>query len=274
MHLRFTLLALAFAAVLASSLPGRAEEGYGLPLEGAEAEAFLERAKIVSREVLGIGVTRSERVTLSDGESTIDAIWKTIDEYAPMKKFEDGSVEIGFHDSYKNEVAAYGLDKMLGLGMVPPTVQRRIGRDRGSLQIWAMGTTMEFDRMERGELPANPAERNRQIYDMRVFHNLIYDTDLANARNILNDPEGRLYVIDNSRCFRTAHELPTAGDLARFSRSLLERLRALDAGEIKKELGRWLSKKQIEALMARRDLILEIAERRVAEHGEDATLFD
>ena len=73
--------------------------------------------------------------------------------------------------------------------------------------------------------------------------------------------------------FRTKEELPAAGDLSRFSRSLLERLRALDRQQIKAKLGRWLSKKQIESLLTRRDLILEIAEKRIGEQGEEATLF-
>ena len=34
-------------------------------------------------------------------------------------------------DHYKNEIAAYELDKLLGLGMVPPTVERKIGREWG-----------------------------------------------------------------------------------------------------------------------------------------------
>ena len=33
--------------------------------------------------------TRPKRLTLSDGERTIQAVWKTIDEYAPLKDFHD-----------------------------------------------------------------------------------------------------------------------------------------------------------------------------------------
>jgi len=105
------------------------------------------------------------------------------------------------------------------------------------------------------------------------FHNLSYDTDLANARNILNDAEGRIYIIDNSRAFRTRRELITGADLTRFWSELLERLRELDRDRIKSKLGRWLSKRQIEGLMVRRDLILALVERRVAERGADATFF-
>ena len=272
--MRRPALAAAFLATVLSTTPVAAgEQPYGLPLEAGPAEAFLRSARIVGRETLGVGVTRSLRVTLTDGEVTADAIWKTVDEYDPMRKFDDGSVEIGFHDSFKSEIAAYELDKLLGLGMVPPTVERRVRGDRGSMQLWVRGTTMEFDRMEAGASVGDPGERNRQIYKMRLFHNLIYDTDLANARNILNDPSGRIYVIDSSRCFRTRQELPSGGDLTHFSRELLAALRALDRGILKEKLGRWLSKKQIQGLVARRDLILEIAEARVAKYGEEAVLF-
>ena len=49
-------------------------------LEGAEAEAFLRAAPIVGRKPIGKGITRSEKLTLSDGMRTARAAFKTIHE--------------------------------------------------------------------------------------------------------------------------------------------------------------------------------------------------
>jgi hypothetical protein len=258
------------AALLAAPAPGLST---GLPFEGEEAEAFLGAAEIVDKETLGIGVTRSQRVTLSDGERTARAIWKTVDEYEPFKKFADGSHELGFQDSYKNEIAAYELDKLIGLGLVPPVVERRFRRDRGALQLWCEGTVMETERIEQGLKPKDPELWNQQMFKVRLFHNLSYNTDFNNVRNILSDPDSRIYLIDHSRAFRTKKELLAEGDLTRFSSSVLAKLRGLDQKSLKQKLGRWLSKAQIEGLLARRDLILQRAERLIAERGETAVLY-
>ncbi|MBI4521470.1 MAG: hypothetical protein HY701_11580 [Gemmatimonadetes bacterium] len=43
----------------------------------------------------------------------------------------------GFWESYKSEIAAYRLDRLLELDMVPPTVERRYNRESVSVQLWA-----------------------------------------------------------------------------------------------------------------------------------------
>ncbi len=62
-------------------------------------------------------------------------------------------------------------------------------------------------------------------------------------------------------------------DLARFSRSVLEKLRGLTEEILHQRVGRWLTDPQIEALLKRRDKILELAEQRIAENGEATVLY-
>ncbi len=263
-----------FYLLLALLVAGSAAGGSsGLPLEGKEAETFLMTAQIVDKETLKIGVTRSQRVRLNAGELSARAIWKTIDEYEQFKRFDDGTWEMGFKDSYKNELAAYELDKLIGLGLVPPVVERRIDHKRGALQLWVEGALMETERLERGLKVKDPDFWNEQAFKVRLFHNLTYNTDFNNTGNILSDPDSRIYLIDHSRAFRTTKELLAAGDLTRFSRSLLEGLRSLDNKVLDEKLGRWLSKRQIEGLLARRDLILQRAERLIAGGDPAAVLY-
>jgi hypothetical protein len=251
-----------------------APPSFGLPLAGAEAEEFLKTAKVVDRTPLGTGVTRPDRLTLTDGGRTCRALWKTIHERKlGLQRLEAGGVEFDFRDSWKSEVAAYELDKLLGLGLVPPTVERRVEGRTGSLQMWVEGAMTDADRRVKG-LEAPDAEAwNAQMYRLRLLHQLTCNTDFRNARNVLLDPSFRLYAVDSSRAFRIQTNLLNPEDLARFSRVALDRLRALDRPTLVARLGRWVAKAQIDGLLARRDAILDLAESRVAERGEAAVLY-
>jgi hypothetical protein len=279
--MRSTAVAVALAvaltvAALAQEPPPRPAPlvpASGLPLAGEAAETFLRTAAVVSREPLGEGVTRSERLTLRDGTRTCRAAWKTIHERKMgLQRLERGGLEFDFRDSWKSEVAAWELDKLLGLGLVPPTVERRIGGRTGALQMWVERAMTEDDRGRRGLEPPDLAAWNVQMHRVRLLHQLTYNTDYRNVHNVLVDASFRIYAIDSSRAFRIQHELMVPDDLVRFSRAVLEGLAALDRPTVEARLGAWLEKMQIDGLMARRDLILALARRRVAEKGEAAVL--
>jgi hypothetical protein len=248
----------------------------GLPLMGAPSEEFLKSAKVVSvKEFDKLAITRPLKVELTDGHLTCYAVFKTIDQVAVKMKFSDGRTELRFSDRYRYEIAAYELDKLIGLGIVPPTVKRQIGRETGSLSLWVENSMTEWERLKVRDLhPPDLEMWNNQIHTIRLFQQLIWDTDYRNISNLLVTADWKIYKIDSSRAFRTHDTLRREESLRRFSRSLLERLRELSRKELKARLGRWLSKEQIEALWARRGLILELADRRIAEFGEDAVLFD
>jgi hypothetical protein len=58
-----------------------------------------------------------------------------------------------------------------------------------------------------------------------------------------------------------------------FSRTTLERLRALDEATVRERMGDLLDRFQIEGLLARRDEILALVESRLAEEGPGKVLF-
>jgi len=242
-------------------------------LQGAEAEQFLRTAKVIKKEEIPVGVTHPQRLTLTDGARTARAAWKTVDIYRPIMQFDDGTLELGFRDNYRHEIAAYELDKLLGLGMVPPTVDRRMRGSRGSLQLWIEDAMTEKERMEQGLTPPDPGHWSRQIYTARLIRQLCDDSDFNNVGNVLVGADFRVWVIDHSRAFRLGKKLLAEGDLTQFSRSLLARLRRLDRPSLDAALGKWLTRRQIETLLLRRDLILARAARLVAERGEDAVLY-
>jgi hypothetical protein len=158
---------------------------------------------------------------------------------------------------------------------VPPTVERRIGREVGSLSLWVEGSMTEWERLKvRNIHPPDLAMWNHQMYTIRLFLQLTCDTDFKNTNNLLVTPDWKIYKIDSSRAFRNHKSLRREESLSRFSRTVLGSLGLLSKEQLKTHLCRWLSKDQISSLWVRRGLILELADRRIAEHGEAAVLFD
>ena len=123
------VLAVAACVWLPCSLAAQTDEPFGLPLSGDAAEAFLRSARVVKKKALAVGITHSDQYTLSDGTRTARAVWKTIDESKPgVTNFQGGGFVVDFADSWKHEVASYELDKLVGTGLVPPTVERTFDR--------------------------------------------------------------------------------------------------------------------------------------------------
>jgi hypothetical protein len=266
-------LTLRAAASLALALLATAAGAQDRPLEGQQAERFLREAAVVAREPLGTGVTRSERLTLSDGTHTARACFKTIHERVMgLSRMQWGGTEFDFRDSWKHEVAAYELDKLLGLGLVPPTVERTVEGRRGALQLWVEGAMTEVERRRLELRPTDGPGWNAQRAGECLLRELARDTD-ENQNNVLIAPGFRVWAIDFSRAFRIQPELLSPGRLIRFPADALERLEALDRAALDARLSPWLDRMQLEALLARRDAIVALASQRVGERGVAATIL-
>jgi hypothetical protein len=268
--------ALAVAALVgwACASPARAQEPSGLPLTGDAAETFLRTAEYVSKKGIRIGITNPDQYTLNDGTRTCRAAWKTIDEFKRgITSLEGGGVIVDFADSYKHEIASYELDKLLGTSLVPPTVERTFGGRKGSLQMWVEGAMTEADRKRKKITPPDPQAWNEQMYKVRLLHQLTDNTDYRNISNVLSDPSFRVYAVDFSRGFTIYADLRAPKELVRFARSVLEALKALDRPTLDAKLGHWLGGPQIESLLKRRDKIVALAAKHVAERGEAAVLY-
>lgn len=247
-----------------------------LLLTGAEAERFLKEADIVEvRSFDNKGITKPKKVTLSTPDVTADAVFKTIDVFHTKEKLTTGRVLFKLRDSYKHEIAAYELSKLLGLDFVPPTVERKIGRDRGSLTLWVNGTMTEWHRNKVKKVqPPDQRVWNNRMFNIRLFLQLTWDADYNNISNLLIDEDWKIWKIDSSRAFHGSKKLRREGSLTRFSRQFLQALRDLTREELDEALGPWLARDQLEGLWARRTRLLELAEERVQKRGEDAVLYD
>jgi hypothetical protein len=262
----------ALAAVLAGSAAAQftAEE----LARRAEWEAFLKNAKIVGAEKIGEGVTKPRKLDLELGGLKSFAVWK-----------RPSGIGAGTTDKWECEIAAYRLDKLLGLGMVPPTVERSHHLSAGSLQLWADLPMSELKMHQEGIAPpagrAADLEKARAL--QRAFDNLIANTDRT-LQNIRYTPDWRLILIDHSRAFRDSSpyverlifgrnglSLKTA--VGPLPRPLVEALRGLTAKAVREAAGKYLTSSEIRAVLARRDLILKEIADEIAEKGEAAVLY-
>ncbi|HUF47708.1 MAG TPA: hypothetical protein VMM93_07815 [Vicinamibacterales bacterium] len=242
--------------------------------QGPAAEEFLLRARFTRIVDINIGVTAPQKVTLQRDGVTRMALFKTIDvQKTGATPLADGTFEVAFQDSWRTEVAAYEVDKTIGLGMVPATVRRTIRSKDGSLQWWVESMMPEAQRVRESVRPPDAEAWNNVMYKMRLFDRLIYNTD-RHLNNVLVTSDFDLRLIDHSRSFRPFDEVQTFDGLTKFSRSLLEGMTRLEFADLKKRLGRYLSDRQIRALLARRDQILAHVAERVAAEGEAAVLYD
>ena len=87
----------------------------------------------------------------------------SIDVYMPLFKGKDGSEERDFKDTWKFNVAAYRLAKLLRLTyMTPPSVARAVEGKPASVTWWIDGIAMdEKERLAQGLKPPDIAAWNR-----------------------------------------------------------------------------------------------------------------
>jgi hypothetical protein len=244
-------------------------------IQGPQIEQFLKKSRFVAREPLGAGVTGSLKVTLQQDDKKDVAVLKTVDQFrSGLHPNAAGEMELDFQDSWKTEIAAYELDKMIGLGMVPATVERASPYDSkpGSLQLWVQASMSEEKRRQKAVVPPDAQKWADQLSKMALFDALIYNMD-RNPGNLLITDTFDVRLIDHSRSFRPNEAIRNKDDLTRFSRSLLTKIEALNERDLGKKLGDYLSLTQIHGLAKRRQLILDHAKELAKQFGENAVYF-
>src|ERR1700758_1040168 len=209
-----------------------ARAGDDAPLSKEQIKHFLQTAEIVKSKPSSKGVTHPWRLTLSDGTLTHDASFQPIDEHKAEMKLESGKVELNFVDSYKYNIAAYRLAELVGFDdMMPVYVERKWQGKTGSLSWWLPVKMDDAERVQKKIEPPDPDKWNRQMFRIRVFDELVYDSD-PNLTNVLIGEDWKIYRIDFSRAFRTTKDLQSTKDLSQCDRQMFEKLKALDGSEL------------------------------------------
>jgi hypothetical protein len=253
------LVALWFTVVVSAQLPAPAGASESSQWLGQEQriEEHLRNAGIARMEDIGTGVTRPRRAYLTPGEPIESMAWKVL---PPGRRG-------GYWESYKSEIAAYALDRLLDMHMVPPTVERRIGDDTGAAVMWVTG--MKSVKQLGGKVPSGP-EWGKPIRQMMMFDNLIRNID-RNAGNILIGRPGDLILIDHSRAFTTDKKLQNK--VERVDAELWERMQTLTRENLAHAVGQWLEEDAIAAIIERRDAMATAIDKLVAKKGRALVLI-
>jgi hypothetical protein len=238
-------------------------------------EIVLKTARMTKYKDVGRGITRPIRIYLDTGPTERSGIWKN-----PSGKMN------GVLEGWQYEIAAYRMDKLLGLNMIAPTVEREFMGKRGSYQLWITGIFDELYRENnRISIPVEKRDHiNKMKYMTRAFDNMIANTDRT-KQNTCFTKDWRLILIDHSRSFRTSERFTKQIIYGKYGirrrmlmrtlpRDFVEKIRALDFRIIKNAVGPYLTDEEIRAVLARQKIILKEIDEMIREQGEDKVLYD
>lgn len=245
-------------------------------LSDSEIENVLLNGKIIEIEDIGVGVTRPQKIQFRLAGTTLEASFKSVDERIAVAKFSDGTSETNFTDSYLYERAAYLLDRHLQLNMVPVTVLRTIRRSKGAVCLWVYGAVIETERREQHLSPPDPNRLKYQRDVMYIFDALIANTDRNSGNQLTTPADWKLHLIDHSRSFRQNKTLSSKFEERTWTlpRDLYDRLKKLNAADLKPLFKKILGGPTIKTLLIRRDKIVEKIERDRRELGDAAVFQD
>ena len=201
-----------------------------------EIEEYLRTAECVSMEALG--TNGAARCTFRPGGPVARMAWKPL----PPGTYR------GFRESYKAEIAAYELDKLLRMDMVPPAVERQLQGNNGAAQLWVediFGTKADESPGE-----SQRADWEDQLVRMTMFDDLIGNRD-RNRGNVLRDAGWNLILIDHSRAFGAGTDLPRK--LSRIDEGYWARIESLTRNQLDAALYPWLGDAEIRAILDRRE---------------------
>ena len=158
----------------------------------------------------------------------------------------------------QRELAAYRLDRLLGLGLVPPTVARELDGRSGILQL----RPGEIASLAELQAAGNPVRAS--WCPVAPQYQLLYAFDLL-IRNERRTPDSILYDTDSWMVMSTQHGTSfgtssrppahLASTALEPLPGLLERLDALTMEQLEATLGEMLSKRELKALLERGRLL-------------------
>jgi hypothetical protein len=207
-------------------------------LSADATEALLASGEITNEREDAQGRTI---VTVSDGKRRIDAV------FAKRENKE----------TYP-DLAAYRLDRLLELDMVPVTVKRGLGRHEGSLQFLPPKLMNEQERSEDGRGGSANCPLPQQWSAMYVFDVLVANEGRIPERITYDTGDWQLILLGHDRAFGNGKDRPRhlQGVQLEVGDGWKKALNALTDDVIEREFDGILDKRRRAALAARRDALL------------------
>lgn len=238
----------------------------------ATQEEFLHKAKVLSAKEIGHGVTKPIRVEMSWGEKRHAAKVQRVDKELPPF-IPDSGAPVPMRDSWRYNIAAYRVDRLLDLRMVVVAVERWYEKKPAAFSWWADNVKgEEIDRVKQGWVAPDELAFARQMAVAKVFDELIFNID-RNLSNFLITQQWQLVLIDHSRCFTAFDGIRNRANLTGCSRALLAGLERLNASGLRAATTKLLTPVEADAVLRRRDRILQHFREAIQKQGEEKVLF-
>jgi hypothetical protein len=193
-------------------------------------------------------------VELSNGGAEHRLVQVKMNGKSVLAYFRERSEEAGDDP----QLAAYKLDRVLQLGMVPAIVRREIAGAQGTLQVVPVGATTELERLTTRKWVHAPCPLGKQFSAMHVFDALINNSARTLSSMLYSPDDLSLMLIDHENSFGTSLDRPAyikdielvIGDQWRSA------LSELNNEVLRSEFGDVLDDDRLAALETRRDALL------------------
>ena len=212
-------------------------------LTASGLQQFLEEGEVTSVDKAAAGSSPRTLVTVQQDGRKVRAIFNKL----KTKNF------------YPN-VAAYRLDRLLDMEMVPVTVIREVQGKAGSLQFLPMNTIDERERSSTGQGGNAWCTIPEQWPAMYVFDVLTYNEGRSQNRMLYDTSSWRLILSEHERAFSNKKGRPRHLKSAPIpvNQGWKNALTELTDERIDESLGDVLDKRRLKALKSRRDELLAI----------------
>jgi len=210
------------------------------------------------------GRTNAWIVYLGGGEEANRAIFKYVNRPRPKM----------LPSSYRYELAAYELNKLLGLELIPATVERTIEGRPGSLQCYCRDVITEASRRRKNLAPENTSGFQDAFSELGLFENLTNNPREDASDILINTTDWKVWRVDFSEAFAPDPVLLPESPFSRCARKLYQKLRETTDAEFSGRLGLYLGEEEVRSLLVRKRLILDRLESLIRDKGEASVLFE
>lgn len=226
-----------------------------------------ERIPLARGRLEAYGLTESETLdALVHGTAQITADRGVSDGRQVSIRYRGKTIAARFYaqdrtQAAEHELAVYGLDRLLGLEVVPPTVEREVAGRPGAVQLEYPDGVTESQRVAGkvrlgGWCPIGP-----QAELMRALDALTANKGRTADDVLYRRESSVLKLVGHGQTFGTERRAPLGNTPLELSPQLRAALASLDANRVRTAIGRWLDARQIDALLDRRDALLRQAAR-------------
>ena len=218
---------------------------------------FYQNAKVTASKVLPETYSKPHKLTFELNGKVHKAIFKTADS-DPGLHNKTWRKEYDYADRYMHDLAAYRLDRLLGLYMVPFTMEYEYQGKKGALQYWVEDSISKTQLIQQKKKLKGYCNQDDESELMKVFDWLIFNEDRNTGNRLFSEDYATLWLIDHTRAFRSQdRSTPKKETLPDYiSPRLITKLEALTRSELQKHLGKFLHRDQIKGILHRRDRLL------------------